>query len=90
LLKFFPAELSGGLPYLNSIAAPYLHFDIKFIPLGGLTPANMTSYLLDSKIAALGGSWLAPRDLIKAGSWKAITELARSATATIRSLRGGL
>jgi len=89
LLKFFPAEPSGGLPYLNAIAAPYLHFDIKFIPLGGLNPNNMASYLQDSKIAALGGSWLAPRDLIKAGAWKEITELATSATATIRSVRGG-
>jgi 2-dehydro-3-deoxyphosphogluconate aldolase / (4S)-4-hydroxy-2-oxoglutarate aldolase len=89
LLKFFPAEPSGGLPYLNSIAAPYLHFGIKFIPLGGLNPSNMASYLQDSKIAALGGSWLAPRDLINGGSWKEITELASSATATIRSLRGG-
>ena len=87
LLKFFPAEPSGGLPYLNSIAAPYLHFGIKFFPLGGLSPANMASYLQDSKIAALGGSWLAPRGLINAGSWKEITELAQSATATIKSVR---
>ena len=87
LLKFFPAEPSGGLPYLNSIAAPYLHFGIKFFPLGGLSPANMASYLQDSKIAALGGSWLAPRDLINAGSWKEITGLAQSATATIKSVR---
>jgi 2-dehydro-3-deoxyphosphogluconate aldolase/(4S)-4-hydroxy-2-oxoglutarate aldolase len=90
LLKFFPAEPSGGLAYLNSIAAPYLNFDIKFIPLGGLNPNNMASYLRDSKIAALGGSWLAPRDLINAGSWKEITDLALSAAATIRSVRGRL
>jgi 2-dehydro-3-deoxyphosphogluconate aldolase / (4S)-4-hydroxy-2-oxoglutarate aldolase len=89
LLKFFPAEPSGGLSYLNSIAAPYLHFGIKFIPLGGLNPTNMASYLRDPKIAALGGSWLAPRELINAGSWQEITELAMSATATIRSVRGG-
>ena len=88
LLKFFPAEPSGGLPYLNSIAAPYLHFEIKFVPLGGLSPANMASYLQDSKIAALGGAWLAPRDLIKVGSWKEITDLAQSARATIKSVRG--
>jgi 2-dehydro-3-deoxyphosphogluconate aldolase / (4S)-4-hydroxy-2-oxoglutarate aldolase len=88
LLKFFPAEPSGGLSYLNSIAAPYLHRGIKFIPLGGLSPANMASYLQDSKIAALGGSWLAPRDLIAAGSWREITERAATAVATIRSIRG--
>jgi 2-dehydro-3-deoxyphosphogluconate aldolase / (4S)-4-hydroxy-2-oxoglutarate aldolase len=88
LLKFFPAEPSGGLSYLNSIAAPFLHFGIKFIPLGGLNPTNMVSYLRDPKIAALGGSWLAPRELINAGSWQKITELALSATETIRSVRG--
>jgi 2-dehydro-3-deoxyphosphogluconate aldolase / (4S)-4-hydroxy-2-oxoglutarate aldolase len=87
LLKFFPAEPSGGLSYLNSIAAPYLHFGIEFIPLGGLNPSNMASYLQDRKISALGGSWLASRELINAGSWEEITELATSATATIRSVR---
>jgi 2-dehydro-3-deoxyphosphogluconate aldolase/(4S)-4-hydroxy-2-oxoglutarate aldolase len=87
LLKFFPAEPSGGLSYLNSIAAPYLHFGIEFVPLGGLNPGNMASYLQDRKIAALGGSWLAPRELINAGSWNEITDLAKSATETIRSVR---
>ena len=89
LLKFFPAEPSGGLSYLNSIAAPYLHFGLQFMPLGGLNPTNMASYLRDPKIAALGGSWLAPRELINAGSWQEITELAKAAMATIRSVRTG-
>jgi 2-dehydro-3-deoxyphosphogluconate aldolase / (4S)-4-hydroxy-2-oxoglutarate aldolase len=88
LLKFFPAEPSGGLSYLNSIAAPYLHLGLKFVPLGGLNPSNMASYLADPKIAALGGSWLAPRDLIKVGAWKEITELATQAVTTIKSVRG--
>ena len=88
LLKFFPAEPCGGLSYLNTIAAPYLHLGIKFVPLGGLNPTNMATYLADPNIAALGGSWLAPRDLIKAGSWKEITELATRAVTTIKSVRG--
>jgi 2-dehydro-3-deoxyphosphogluconate aldolase/(4S)-4-hydroxy-2-oxoglutarate aldolase len=48
----------------------------------------MASYLADSKIAAIGGSWLAPRDLVKSGSWREITELARQAIVTIKSVRG--
>ena len=88
LFKFFPAEPCGGLSYLNTIAAPYLHLGIKFVPLGGLNAANMASYLADSKIAAIGGSWLAPRDLVKSGSWREITELARQAIVTIKSVRG--
>ena len=88
LFKFFPAEPSGGLAYLDSIAAPYLHLGIKFLPLGGLNPTNMASYLADPKIAALGGSWLASGALIKAGYWKEITKLAKEAVAMIRSIRG--
>jgi 2-dehydro-3-deoxyphosphogluconate aldolase / (4S)-4-hydroxy-2-oxoglutarate aldolase len=88
LLKFFPAEPCGGLPYLTTIAAPYLHLGIKFVPLGGLNPANMATYLANPNIAAIGGSWLAPRDLIKVGGWKEITQLARQAIATIKSIRG--
>jgi 2-dehydro-3-deoxyphosphogluconate aldolase / (4S)-4-hydroxy-2-oxoglutarate aldolase len=88
LLKFFPAEPCGGLSYLNTMAAPYLHLGIKFMPLGGINPANMASYLADPNIAAIGGSWLAPRDLIKAGAWGKIIDLARQAIAKIRSVRG--
>ncbi|MGA7901585.1 MAG: bifunctional 4-hydroxy-2-oxoglutarate aldolase/2-dehydro-3-deoxy-phosphogluconate aldolase [Terrimicrobiaceae bacterium] len=87
LLKFFPAEPCGGLSYLSTISAPYLHLGLKFVPLGGINPANMASYLADPSIAAIGGSWLAPRDLIKAGSWGEITDLARQAIANIRSVR---
>jgi 2-dehydro-3-deoxyphosphogluconate aldolase/(4S)-4-hydroxy-2-oxoglutarate aldolase len=88
VLKFFPAEPCGGLSYLNAIAAPYLHLGIKFVPLGGIDPANMTTYLANPNVAAIGGSWLAPRDLIKTGSWGRITDLAREAIGTIKSIRG--
>jgi len=87
VLKFFPAEPSGGLAYLKAIAAPYAHTGLKFIPLGGLNAKNMATYLADSSISALGGSWLAPRDLIKAGEWDKITALAAEAVAIIKSTR---
>lgn len=87
LLKLFPAEPSGGLAYLKAMAAPYHHLGLKFIPLGGLNAKNMTSYLADPHIAALGGSWLAPRDLIQAGTWEKITALAADAVHTIQSVR---
>jgi 2-dehydro-3-deoxyphosphogluconate aldolase / (4S)-4-hydroxy-2-oxoglutarate aldolase len=88
LLKFFPAEPCGGLPYLNTIVAPFLHLGIQFLPLGGLNLANMASYLADPNVAAIGGSWLAPRELIKASSWKEITKLALQAVTTIKAVRG--
>ncbi|MEN9468624.1 MAG: putative aldolase [Verrucomicrobiota bacterium] len=88
LLKFFPAEPSGGLPYLKAIAAPYAHLEVGFIPLGGLNQNNMTSYLADPLVAAIGGSWLAPREFIRAGEWSKITVLAKAASEQILSLRG--
>ncbi len=87
LLKFFPAEPSGGLAYLKAMAAPYAHLGLRFIPLGGLNAKNMASYLADPQIAALGGSWLAPREAIQAGDWAKITGLASEAAVIIQSVR---
>lgn len=86
-LKFFPAEPSGGLPYLKAIAAPYQHLEIEFFPLGGLNAQNMAAYLSDPLIAAIGGSWLAPREAVRAGRWEKITTLAQAASSTIRAVR---
>jgi 2-dehydro-3-deoxyphosphogluconate aldolase / (4S)-4-hydroxy-2-oxoglutarate aldolase len=87
LLKFFPAEPSGGLAYLKAIAAPYQHLGVSFVPLGGINAKNMTSYLADPLISALGGSWLAPRELIQAGEWTKITQLATEAIQLIKNIR---
>lgn len=81
LLKFFPCEPSGGLPYLRAIAAPFAHLGVKYIPLGGLTLKNMPEYLREPCVGAIGGSWLAPREIIRAQNWAAITEAARLAIA---------
>lgn len=87
MLKFFPAEPSGGLAYLKAMSAPYVHLGLRFIPLGGLNAGNMASYLSDPLISALGGSWLAPRDAIKEGRWDAIASLASEAVQIIQSVR---
>lgn len=81
LLKFFPAEQLGGLSYLRAMSAPYAHLGVRYIPLGGLTETNAHSYLQDPLISAIGGSWIAPRDLIKANDWATITAKARGAAA---------
>lgn len=80
-LKFFPAEPSGGLKYLESIAAPYAHLDIKYIPLGGVSPANCQAWLKHPMVGGIGGSWLAPKPLIAERNWKAITAAAAQAIA---------
>ena len=79
VLKFFPAESIGGLAYLNVIAAPYVHLDISFIPLGGIRTANLEEYLANPLVAAVGGSWIAPRNVIKEQAWDRIRETAREA-----------
>ena len=87
LLKFFPAEPSGGLTYLKSIAAPYAHLGLKFIPLGGVDAGNAEQYLADPNILALGGSWIAPRDMIRTRDWPAITQRARQVAGLVEHVR---
>jgi len=79
--KFFPAEPSGGVGYLSSLASPLPQ--VKFCPTGGITQDNATRYLGLGNVIAVGGSWMAPRKLVAAGDWPAIVGL----TATAASLR---
>jgi len=79
LMKYFPAETSGGLPHLKNMAAPYAHLGVGFIPLGGLNESNMLNYLGDRLVPAIGGSWIAPKDRIAARDWAGIEENARRA-----------
>ncbi len=72
ILKYFPAESSGGLPHLNNIAAPFAHLSPKFIPLGGVNLENVNTYLENPHVIAVGGSWLAPRQVIAAQDWQTI------------------
>ncbi len=76
-LKFFPAEQSGGIAALKSLAAPLA--DIKFCPTGGVGPDNLGAYLACANVVCVGGSWVAPAKLIAAGAWADIEQLARIA-----------
>jgi 2-dehydro-3-deoxyphosphogluconate aldolase / (4S)-4-hydroxy-2-oxoglutarate aldolase len=63
-LKFFPAEAAGGVKMLEAIHAPYRHTGVRFVPTGGVSPANLATYLACGAVAAVGGTWLAkPSDL---------------------------
>jgi 2-dehydro-3-deoxyphosphogluconate aldolase/(4S)-4-hydroxy-2-oxoglutarate aldolase len=77
-LKFFPAETMGGVATLKALAGPYP--DVRFIPTGGITPELLPTYLKLPSVAACGGSWLAPRDLLAAGRFDAIACLIEQAT----------
>ncbi len=84
VLKFFPAESSGGLTHLKSVSAPYGYLGLQFIPLGGVSPVNLEEYLSQSNIPAVGGSWIAPVNMIKNRDWPAIERNAQEAVAMLR------
>jgi len=86
-LKFFPAVPSGGLPMLAALKAPYDHLHIRYIPLGGITAENLPEWLADPAVPAVGGSWLARKELIAAEAWEQITRLAAAATDLVRRQR---
>ncbi|MEM9576633.1 MAG: bifunctional 4-hydroxy-2-oxoglutarate aldolase/2-dehydro-3-deoxy-phosphogluconate aldolase [Pseudomonadota bacterium] len=77
MLKFFPAEASGGAPALKAIGAPLPQ--ISFCPTGGVSRSNAASYLSLPNVVCAGGSWVAPADLVAAGDWAGIEVLARQA-----------
>lgn len=85
LLKLFPAEVIGGVGMLRALRGPYP--GVRFVPTGGIGPANLGSYLAEPNVVACGGSWLAEGVTDRAGLSK-VEELARAAAATVASARG--
>jgi 2-dehydro-3-deoxyphosphogluconate aldolase/(4S)-4-hydroxy-2-oxoglutarate aldolase len=77
VVKFFPAEAMGGLPYLKAIAAPYRK--IRFIPTGGIDEKNFLPYLTFPSVTACGGSWMVKPELIAAGKFDDIRALTAQA-----------
>lgn len=82
VVKLFPAEQSGGGGLLRALAGPFP--SVRFNPTGGITEANMGSYLSLPNVVAVGGSWLAPAQDITAGRWDAITTRAIQAMGKLR------
>ena len=75
LLKFFPAEAAGGVAMLRSLAAPYVHTGVRFIPTGGVSAGNLSEYLKLPIVAASGGSWMVDKQLVNEGRWSEITRI---------------
>ncbi|MCG7518770.1 bifunctional 4-hydroxy-2-oxoglutarate aldolase/2-dehydro-3-deoxy-phosphogluconate aldolase [Ruegeria sp. Ofav3-42] len=78
MLKFFPAEASGGAPALKAIGAPLPQ--ITFCPTGGVSPSNARDYLSLSNVVCAGGSWVAPKQMVVEGNWAGIETLAHEAS----------
>lgn len=82
-VKFFPAGTSGGAPAIKALTAPFT--GVRFVPTGGVGPANLADYLGIGAVAAVGGSWMAPRDLVASGNFAEITRLTAEAVALTRA-----
>lgn len=74
-LKLFPAAIAGGVPALKALAGPLPH--LKFMPTGGITEGEVSSYLAQPNVFAVGGSWIAGQADIAAGNWAEITATAQ-------------
>ena len=85
LMKCFPAAQLGGVEVLKAWGGPLP--DLRFCPTGGVSLANMGSFLALPNVAMVGGSWLTPAAAVKAGDWAQITRLAREATEAVAALQ---
>lgn len=86
IVKFFPAEPSGGLAMIKAIVAPFP--GLRLVPTGGIDLSNIEEYLADPRIAAVGGSWMVPTASVRARDWSAITAATRQAVAAVQRARG--
>ncbi len=78
-MKFFPAEASGGRPYLSAVAGPCPQ--LRFCPTGGVTPQTAADWLALPNVGCVGGSWLTPKDALATGDWARVEALAAEAAA---------
>jgi 2-dehydro-3-deoxyphosphogluconate aldolase / (4S)-4-hydroxy-2-oxoglutarate aldolase len=85
VLKFFPAEAFGGLKTLKAMSGPYT--TVEFIPTGGINPQNLADYLRFPKVAACGGTWIAPSTSISEGRFNDILRNTREAVEIVKELR---
>lgn len=81
LFKLFPASVVGGTKMLKALSGPFP--DIRFCPTGGVGPANVGDFLSLGNVVCVGGSWMVPDDLVKAGEWSSITELGKEAVSLV-------
>lgn len=84
-VKLFPAEVVGGVKLLKALYGPYRQ--MLFMPTGGISPGNVTEYLLQPNVIACGGSWLCPADALAAGDYSTIRRLSEETAALVQKIR---
>ena len=87
VLKFFPAEQSGGIAKIKAMSAPFPMF--KVMPTGGISLKNLADYVKNPVIAACGGSYMVTADLIDGGKWDEITDLCKQSVEIVKAARNG-
>lgn len=83
IVKFFPAQAMGGLATVKALSAPFPQ--VKFVPTGGVGESNLTSWLENPAILAVGGSWMITREMIQNEDFSLITEKSQKAVSLLRS-----
>ena len=86
-LKFFPAESNGGVGMIDALSAPYKHTGVRFMPTGGVNPANLESYLKIGTVAAVGGTWIAKAEDLANGNWQEIRNRCKAALEVVAKAR---
>lgn len=87
VIKFFPAEAMGGVPFLQALAGPFR--DARFVPTGGINASNLADYLRVPGVIACGGSWLVSPALLAERQFDRVEALGREALKIIADVRGG-
>ncbi len=88
VLKVFPAEIGGGVKLIQALSGPYRHTGVRFVPTGGVTPANLEAYLREETVLAVGGTWIARKEDISQEKWGDVTARCEEACAIVRRVRG--
>lgn len=86
-LKFFHAEVFGGIEWLKGVGAVYSHTGVKFMPLGGVSINNVLEYLKQPNVFACGGSWLCSRDILKEKNWTEMKNRFKKASELIKQIK---
>ena len=85
ILKFFPSETMGGLKTLRALSDPFPQ--LHFVPTGGIRLENVADYLQMEKVHAVGGSWMARRQMVADGRFDEITHMAKEASDLVKQIR---
>ena len=85
-VKFFPADVYGGIKAIKALSAPF--GQVKFLPTGGVSEANLADFIGNKSVCAVGGSWVVPKKEITDGNFERITALCKEARSIVCNVKG--